>query len=196
MKKKFEVSDYYIEYNNYLKGTSIFGRLYRRYYLYPVLRLIVGNKFIDIGCGLGDFLSFGSKKSLGLDVNPLNVESCLERGLNADLIENDTFPVGKNSWDFAIVDQVLEHIENPDRFLLEVKRIIKPTGKLLIGVPCYSGYNRDPDHKIFYGKKKIISTLANYGFKTIFHFYMPLPFAFLGRFLKQQSLYIVAINTG
>ena len=33
---------------------------------------------LDVGCGLGDFLENASKNSLGIDINPYNVEHCIK----------------------------------------------------------------------------------------------------------------------
>jgi len=61
-------------YHNYLLKESISGYFYRRLILYPFLRIIAGSEFLDVGCGIGIFLKYGSKKSLGLDVNPFNID--------------------------------------------------------------------------------------------------------------------------
>ena len=108
-----------------------------------------------------DFLENASKNSLGIDINPYNVEHCIKRNLNAKLIVDNKFPVLDKSFDNIILDQVLEHIENPTSIINEIKRTLNPLGKLIIGLPCIKGYKRDPDHKVFYNQERIFLLLKN-----------------------------------
>jgi ubiquinone/menaquinone biosynthesis C-methylase UbiE len=57
-------------YFEYLMRRSFLGDLYRRYVLYPRLNLHLNGKVLDVGCGIGDMLSY-RKNTVGLDVNPL-----------------------------------------------------------------------------------------------------------------------------
>ena len=155
-----------------------------------ILKLVNGD-FLDVGCGLGDFLSFGSEKSLGLDINKFNTNFCKKRGLSAELIKNGIFPIDDNSFSTIILDQVLEHLEDPNLLMEEITRTLNIRGKLLIGVPCKKGFRRDEDHKIFYDLKKIKEVLKKYNFTVLKAFYYPLPLKIFGKFLSQQSLYVM-----
>lgn len=181
----------YLNYYKYLKSTSLLGKIYRKIFLYPLLSRFFKGDFIDVGCGLGDFLSFGTNGSLGLDVNKFNIEHCKKRGLDAKLIKKGKFPVHDNSFLTINLDQVLEHLSDPDMLLKEINRCLIPGGKLIIGVPCESGYKRDPDHKVFYDLESIKIVLKKYHFRISKNFYCPLPFKFIGKFLPQQSLYLI-----
>ena len=178
-------------YNSYLKKTSYLGKFYRRYILYPKLLNYIKGDFFDIGCGLGDFLSLGSNKSIGIDINPFNIEYCIKRGLNAKIIANQVFPLEDNSFNNAVLDQVLEHIKDPKYLLKETRRVLIKKGTLIVGVPCIAGYRRDPDHKLFYDLYKSTIVLKKYGFKVNNFFYYPFPFKIFGQFLSQQSLYLI-----
>tara|TARA_A100001011_G_C14213801_1_gene801101 strand:- start:750 stop:1340 length:591 start_codon:yes stop_codon:yes gene_type:complete len=182
----------YLNYHKYLKSTSLLGKIYRKIFLYPFLSSFIKDNFIDVGCGLGDFLSFGSNGSLGLDVNEFNINYCKKRGLNAELIKDGKFPVDDNSFSTINLDQVLEHINEPDILLKEINRCLKLGGLLIIGVPCESGYKRDPDHKVFYDLESIKILLRKYNFNICNTFYCPLPFKFIGKIIPQQSLYVVS----
>ncbi len=181
-------------YHSYLQDVSIVGTFYRKYILYPFLRLITGPIFLDVGCGIGLFLSFGSKDSLGIDVNPFNIDTLQRNGLNARLIPaSGIFPVDDESFNSIICDQVLEHIDNPTIFLRELDRVLVSGGKLVIGVPQKKGYRKDPDHKIFYSIAKLrnLSSTYNLSFSYKTHFYFPFPFAFFGNFVSSNYLYVI-----
>ena len=58
----------------------------------------------------------------------------IETGLNYEGIKADVFWDGKimpfesDSFDVVISTEVLEHVPNPDAYLIEVKRVLKPGG--------------------------------------------------------------------
>lgn len=55
-------------------------------------------------------------------------------------------PVDDNSYDNIICTEVLEHVINPNDAIEEMSRILKPEGKLLIGVPGTSLLHFSPYH--------------------------------------------------
>ena len=52
----------------------------------------------------------------------------------------EKIPYPDNFFDRIIAMHVLEHLTNLPSFLEEAKRIIKPTGKLLVVLPCEGGF--------------------------------------------------------
>lgn len=50
---------------------------------------------------------------------------------------NDKLNYKENMFDCVISGEVLEHLENPSKFLKEIKRILKNNGKLIITTPNY-----------------------------------------------------------
>jgi SAM-dependent methyltransferase len=160
------------DYFNYLKTRSNFALFYRTKISYPYIGRFLLGKVLDIGCGIGDYLSVNAN-SVGIDINPFNVKYCMENGLTAALIENNQFPAEDASFDGAILDNVLEHLTHPEITLNEAKRVLKIGGRLLIGVPGIKGYTMDSDHKIFYDEAKMKELLLKLGFKNIRFLYTP-----------------------
>lgn len=178
-----------INYFTYLKTRSVFGFLYRKFYLYPKLISYLTGRSLDIGCGVGDFL-YMYKNIVGVDINNDCVNYCKSKGLNALLMDIDILPFNDSSFDSIVLDNVIEHIEYPSNLILEIKRVLVPNGTLLIGVPCDKGYKFDPDHKVFYDINSL-QKLLNKDFILKHHFYTP-PFSFLFRKLfRQVALYAV-----
>jgi SAM-dependent methyltransferase len=176
-------------YFTYLQTRSIFGFLYRKLFLYPKLHSYLKGRTLDIGCGVGDFL-YIYKDIVGVDINIDCVNYCKSKGLNVQLMNIDVLPFEDNSFDSIILDNVIEHIENPSILLSEIKRVLTPKGILLIGVPCDKGYKFDIDHKIFYDIKSL-QTLLSIDFILKYHFYTP-PFFYLFRKLfRQVALYAI-----
>ena len=186
------------EYHKYLLKESFLGFIYRRLILYPTIRLITGSTFLDVGCGAGIFLKYGSKKSLGLDINPFNIKRINEKTTSrAYLIREDgKFPIKSSSFHTVICDQVLEHIEEPSKIISEISRVTKKRGKIIVGLPMKKGFKADPDHKKYYDLEKIKKVISNnYEFKYKYHFYFPFPFKFAGKFFKWQYLYTIFVST-
>jgi SAM-dependent methyltransferase len=175
-------------YFRYLKSRSRIGFLYRKFWLYPKLCRPLKGRTLDIGCGIGDFISYKAN-SIGVDINPEAVEWCTRRGLDARLMPVNILPFEDSSFDSVILDNVLEHLEKPQRLLEEISRIIVAGGVLLIGVPGRRGYLSDPDHKVFYDESLLTSTLLASGFKLGNLFYAPFHFAWLESRMRQYCLY-------
>lgn len=98
---------------------------------------------LDVGCGRGEcdddpillrknlrILKGKVGRVIGIDVdqnarnNPFLDEF--------QLIQGDTWPVASDSVDLVILDYVLEHIPDPDRLFLQVRRVLKNGGYLCI----------------------------------------------------------------
>lgn len=181
-------------YFSYLKQRSTLGLIYRRFLLYPKLSKYLNGKLLDIGCGIGDMLAFRSN-SIGVDVNQYNIDYCLSRGLEAHLIQDEAIDFHNEEFDSVLMDNVLEHIESPEQLLVEIKRVLKKGGVLLIGVPGAKGFASDSDHKVYYQESDLISLAARYDFKIDSFFYMPLfKSEFLNNRLRQYALYSIWIK--
>ena len=176
-------------YFEYLTRRSFLGDLYRRYVLYPRLNLHLKGKVLDVGCGIGDMLSY-RQNTVGLDVNPLNVDFCQKRQLEAYVMKPDIIPFRDETFDSALLDNVLEHIEKPSLLFKEMRRVLKPDGILLIGVPGIKGYKSDDDHKVFYDEKKLHALAKKNRFNVNHFFYTPLiKSKFLSKHLRQYCIY-------
>lgn len=96
---------------------------------------------LDIGCGLGFFLSAlnsrWSKYGIDISTYACNYASNeVENGVItcSDFLDN-RYP--SHFFDVVIMYHSIEHMEFPVRSLMEVKRIIKPNGTLVITTPNF-----------------------------------------------------------
>lgn len=175
-------------YLSYLKGRSRLGQFYRNYWLYPNLNRFLKGTLLDVGCGIGDMLRY-RKDSIGVDINPAIVDFCRSQGLNVYLLNDELIPFDAHEFDSVILDNVLEHIENPDLILSETYRVLSNDGVLVVGVPGIKGFKADSDHKVFYDKEFMCSTLNAAGFKTKKIIYMPFAMKSLGKYLSSFCMY-------
>jgi len=79
----------------------------------------------------------------------------------------DNIPKEDNTYDVIINTQVLEHVEDPQKVLMEFKRILKPGGKLFLTVPqCWGIHGVEPYNYFFFTKFGIDLLLKRAGFKV------------------------------
>jgi len=185
----------YKVYYGFLKGRSRLACFYRQFYLYRRISRFLYGPLLDVGCGIGDFLAFYGQ-AIGVDSNPYNVRHCQDRGLKAFLIDGTRIPFKGKSFDGAVMDNVLEHLSDPEDLLMEIYRILKPKGRFIVGVPGSYGYYKDDDHRVFYDEKALISRLEASGFLRQSMFYMPFRSSALERSMSQYCIYGVFKKPG
>ncbi|MGB9150204.1 MAG: class I SAM-dependent methyltransferase [Burkholderiales bacterium] len=171
-------SENFNAYFAHLSKITLKGRLYKKYYSSRVLYYCAksfGSRIVEAGSGAGNGVLGAYPSVYGLDINPVAVEYCKAKGLNAELInENGSYPVLDATYDACILDNVLEHIAEPKMTLDECYRITKNAGGLIIAVPGRKGFNSDSDHKLFYDENRLRTLDSRWRLIKIFS--MPLFF--------------------
>jgi SAM-dependent methyltransferase len=90
-------------------------------------------QLLDVGCGIKPYRAlFTVDRYVGLDVDS---ETTRRLGSADVLYAGGRFPFDDASFDAVLCNQVLEHIFEPDAFLQEIRRVLRPGGKLLLTVP-------------------------------------------------------------
>ena len=172
----------------YLKQRSMAGYLYRRFWLYPTLKCCLLGRALDIGCGIGDMLR-SRPGTVGVDINPETVAYCQSLGLDARLMTQDVLPFADGEFDSVVLDNVLEHLEQPAPLLAEIYRVLKRDGLVVVGVPGQRGYACDPDHKVFYGEAALVEIMAGARLIKQRVLHMPLRSSWLERRISQYCVY-------
>jgi SAM-dependent methyltransferase len=163
----------YEDYFSHLQKIRFLGRSYKRFFSSPLLFFCArrfGQRIVEIGSGIGSgVLGAFPKHVHGLEINPLAVDYCKNLGLDVQLInDNGEFPVEDATFAACILDNVLEHIDDPRRTLDECHRITRKGGGLVIAVPGVRGFASDADHKKFYDAAKLRLLDARWSCLSIF----------------------------
>src|SRR3972149_5949690 len=88
---------------------------------------------IEIGVGTGRFsVPFGIK--VGVEPAKAMAEIARKRGIHVYEAKAENLPFHANSFDFALMVTTLCFLEDTFHALKEIKRILKPTGKIVIGM--------------------------------------------------------------
>ena len=180
-------------YNQFLNTQSPRAGWYRRYWLYPFLCRNLKGKTLDVGSGLGDFVIF-RENTIGVDINPTNVQFVQSRGGRAVVMKENELPFDDDFFDSVNIDNVLEHLVDPNALLLEMQRVLKPNGLLLIGVPGRKGFKSAPDHEVYYSRNHLVDLLKDFKFDLRKFSYMPFKFDFFEDTLRQYCYYALFEN--
>ena len=110
-----------------------------------------GDAVLDFGCGGGYLLnSLKNTTKAGLEINSEARKVCAALGLTV-YSEKSEIPFGK--FDVIISNHALEHCARPFDEILELKKKLKPEGRMVFFVPCESsrvGYSpNDPNHHLY-----------------------------------------------
>lgn len=94
---------------------------------------------IDIGCGFGLFLEYlvcnHNVNGFGYDPAPEAIEYLKSKGINGKIGGLENFNLDKK-FDVALLINVLEHVLNPEKTILEIKnKLLNKDGILVIDVP-------------------------------------------------------------
>ena len=93
-------------------------------------------KVLDIGCGTGTstlLLRQRGFDAIGADVSEKYLPDNLPGFIRVDFLDAREIP--DSSYEAAGCRDVIEHIEDPRRFLAEIIRVVKPGGLILIQAP-------------------------------------------------------------
>jgi len=98
-------------------------------------------KILDIGAGTGEFLSVAKNdgwQTIGVEPSDRAKAIALNKGVS---FVGDTRELENNSFDVISMWHVLEHVPDLDRQIKELKRLLKPTGTLIIAVPNFKSFD-------------------------------------------------------
>jgi methionine biosynthesis protein MetW len=138
------VAEYYEKIWHEKLGLPQYATLEKRWrsrWDFAVANISAGYKVLDVGCGdgiLGESLIREKNcEVFGLDVSEYALSFAQERGARVTQCDasTDTFPFADNTFDAVTMSCLLEHIMHPEHALLEARRVVKPSGKIVITIP-------------------------------------------------------------
>lgn len=158
------------------------------------------NMLLDVGCGTGEqhkvLEQFGA--AYGIDFSPKAIGYCKRRGLkNVSVGSVTSLEYETDTFDAVLALDVLEHIENDEKAMLEIHRVLKDGGVFIVFVPCFDSLRGYADimgqHYRRYTLPILTKRLEASGFvvekKSYFNFFLSPPI-FLVRFLARIFNYV------
>jgi len=103
-----------------------------------IASLEYNTKMLEVGCGNGKNMLYRNDiYSYGIDISEEQVEICKSKGLRVEKANMTSLPYESNEFDNIICIATYHHLDNPDdrrKAILEMYRVLKPNGKLLLTV--------------------------------------------------------------
>ncbi|MGB8843325.1 MAG: methyltransferase domain-containing protein [Aliidongia sp.] len=124
-------------------------------------------RILDIGCGNGGILRHlqnrGYTGLVGLEHSAYACRRLAGEGINMIQGSLHDLPETEAPFDVVIASQVLEHIIRRDRFIREIKKVLRPEGCVLVFVPnnCLNPLD-EPEHVAVYSKPTLTRFLARH----------------------------------
>ncbi len=155
----------------WLKGTNNQGQFYAK----------KDDLFLDIGCGSGASLieaEYLGANAFGLEADP-NVEK-IRKALNLNIFQGnlDESPLKDISFNLIVLNQVIEHIPEPDTLLESLNTKLTKDGLIIISLPNINSFWRFlfkekwinwhvPYHLHHFNDKNFIRLINKCGFQII-----------------------------
>lgn len=149
---------------------------YNRWTLKKFAKYLKGD-ILEVGCGIGNFTNaltrYGRVFAIDIDKNYLNkIKLSLNNGqVGVGDIERGEYFFTSQTFDSIVCLNVLEHIENDNRALNNLFKLLKPDGILILLVPAhpflYGAIDKSIGHFRRYIKKKLSQRMEKMGFKII-----------------------------
>jgi SAM-dependent methyltransferase len=113
---------------------------------------VAGRRVLDAGCGVGYgsllLRAAGAAHVTGVDIAQEAVDAACERGSDVEFVRGDisALPLEDASYDVAVCFEAIEHVQDQTRALDELRRILTPTGLLVISSPNRNVYQEGNPH--------------------------------------------------
>ena len=136
------------------------------------------NKILDIGCGDGYFLEVANKRGwivYGTEFTETALNSCIKKGIkmNKGILKASNYP--EAIFDIVTSFEVIEHINNPQDEVNEIKKILRKNGLFYFTTPNFNSLSRSilkddwnvieyPEHLSYYTCSTINRLLKSNGF--------------------------------
>lgn len=185
MKDKLETEphdDYNLDYavDHQKDNPEFFGEFIEVLKLYSP---VPNEKVLEIGCNTGEFCWLLKKnyhvKPTGIDVNYQAIKIAKEKYSSINFMVMDFFEL-KGEYDVIYMQQVIEHLKNPEKALLKLMDLLKPGGKLILTCPNNWAYvsklicwimNKkfcyDPTHVNEFNPKELSALVKKAGFEIL-----------------------------
>jgi SAM-dependent methyltransferase len=158
---KFSVNESFVGYNSILVCSQVLP-VYEE-----LIRENARGVLLDLGCGTVPYYNLynGQVENIICIDWGESFHQCIHLDHIVNL--NNEIPLENELIDTVILTDVLEHIWNPEKLMIEVSRIMKLGGKLILGVPFFYCLHEEPHDFFRFTKHKLIDFCEKNHLKVI-----------------------------
>ena len=162
---------------------------------------------LDYGCNTGRHASNVKQaygyNVMGADINETAIAACKRKGIKAEVITEEFFENYSSFFDLIINSHVLEHVDNPKDFLVNINGMLQDKGTLVIVIPqerirgditimqilyFFLRLKFENPHKHKFSKNELYSLLEEAGFVPQDYIFCNL----LPPFLTKRLIYLIS----
>lgn len=169
--------------------------IFRDYKVVLMSRFTVdASRVLEVGCGLKHYARFSKSEYIGIDIF-----------LRPDIIASaEALPFRDKCFDRIVIFDVIEHVKRVDQALRDCRRVLKPSGLILLltpntlGLGIYDSF-ADPTHLHHFTWFSLRKKLHKNGLRAkrflALHFHILWPFNLIKRdllYFIQQSICLIA----
>jgi len=158
--------------------------------LYVLDKFVPGQRVLDVGCGVGEFLSFLKQKkrsAAGIEPSKEAAAAAQKKGLDVHAATLEEFAGGASGepekFGAVTLLNVLEHTPHPENMVELVKKVLEPNGIICVRVPndfseiqlaAYDKLKKDPwwiaipDHVNYFNFRSLQIFLEKLGFEVVY----------------------------
>jgi SAM-dependent methyltransferase len=142
---------------------------------------VAQGRLLELGCGNGQYLQrlqSAGWKCVGIDFDPAAVANAKALGLDARVGTLAEQRFADASFDTVLMSHVIEHLPDPHAELREVRRILKPGGRVVLLTPNVGSLGHraagrhwiglePPRHLFVFSRPSLARVLADCGFGEV-----------------------------
>jgi len=139
--------------------------------LFEIVRNIVGDSVLDVGCGTGVALSvikalFPWRSCRGIDPSAEASSIWKARGIEVDVGSAARLPYSSNSWDTVYSSHVIEHIDDGKAAVSEILRVVRRRAIIVVPDGDVDAKHFGTPHVMIYNRKNFRELIEDTAGKT------------------------------
>lgn len=163
---KESIFDERFELNDSAKNNIIYNEHLIRYEF--AKEFVKERTVLEIACGTGYgsnmLVEAGAKNVIAMDIDENAIRKASEEykkeNLQFKIGDAESIDLADNSVDVLVSFETIEHLKNPEKFLSEAKRVLKPNGIIIVSTPnFFVSKNKNPYHIFEYTEAQFKAVL-------------------------------------
>jgi SAM-dependent methyltransferase len=180
-----EIDEFYSQHprnDKYLRKSG--GKFRRaRWRIMRLKRLVVGRRFLDIGCSIGssvDAARMAGFEATGIDLDPQSIEFAAQEYPQCRFLHVSSSELARRGEKFDLIfsTEVIEHVTDPQAFVDDLRALLNPGGIVFLTTPHATHFRipqdilswyglKPPEHIVLFGRKSITALLERRGLEVL-----------------------------